>query len=216
MNVISARRSSELVGRRGSVRVRLLAPGELLPGGAADIESAVVVLSGDLAGLGEGGSLFLPAGATTSVVAGADGARVLVVRAPAAGPGPHRPAGDTDNTSAAVLAAGGGFADMSVRWLVDASASGSTALVVAASTFAPDGHHELHRHPRAEEFFLVVAGSGEHLTEDGAIRLGPGDAVLVGAGEWHGYRTDPGVTTTTIYGYLGAASLDDAGYEVCS
>ncbi|MEK8104582.1 cupin domain-containing protein [Micromonospora sp. M12] len=80
----------------------------------------------------------------------------------------------------------------------------------------PDGHHELHRHPHAEEFFMVLDGGGEHLTETGAIRMGPGDVVLVAAGEWHGYRTDPGVTTTTVYGYLGAASLDEAGYEVRS
>jgi quercetin dioxygenase-like cupin family protein len=103
---------------------------------------------------------------------------------------------------------------MRVRWLVCAATSGSTALVVATSTFAPDGRHELHRHASAEEFFMVVEGGGEHLTESGPVRLGPGDAVLIPAGEWHGYRTDPGVTTRTIYGYLGAASLDDAGYEV--
>jgi mannose-6-phosphate isomerase-like protein (cupin superfamily) len=42
--------------------------------------------------------------------------------------------------------------------------------------------------------------------------MGVGDLVLVPAGEWHGFRTD-GVTTA-VYGYLGAGSLQQAGYEL--
>ena len=202
-----------LTGRHGTVEVLSLAPGETLPAGGDDTESAVVVLTGDVSGHGDGASLFLPPGGRDRLTAGAQGARVLLVRARAASVAAGRV--DADHRSSAALETGGGFTDMRVRWLVSA-ASGSTALVVATSVFAPDGHHELHRHPYAEEFFMVVEGRGEHLTATGAVRLGPGDMVLVAAGEPHGYRTDPGVTTTTVYGYLGAASLDDAGYEVCS
>jgi quercetin dioxygenase-like cupin family protein len=204
-----------LIGRHGSVEVRSLNPGEALPGGAPDVESAVVVLAGTMSGHGAGTALFLPPGDPVDLVAGPGGARLLLVQARAA---VRAAAGrkDADRVSSAVLEAGGGFTDMRVRWLVSAGASGSTSLVVATSTFAPDGHHELHRHPYAEEFFMVLTGGGEHLTGTGGLRLGPGDIVLVAAGELHGYRTDPGVTTTTVYGYLGAASLDDAGYEVCA
>lgn len=201
-------------GRNGFVEVRSLDPGEALPDGAPDTESAVVVLAGTVSGLGDGASLFLPPGGPAGLVAGAEGARVLLARARPRTRVTGREG--ADRASTAVLEAGGGFTDMRVRWLISAAASGSTAVVVATSTFAPDGHHELHRHPHAEEFFMVLTGGGEHLTETGSLRLAPGDTVLIAAGEWHGFRTDPGVTTTTVYGYLGAASLDDAGYEVRS
>lgn len=206
---------TRLTGRLGEVEVCALEPGAVRPEGGADVEAAFVVLTGTVSGVGEGAARHLPPGVPADLVAGARGARLLIVRVPATGaPRPPR-AGVTGEASAEVLAAGGGFADMRVRWLVSGAATGSTGLVVATSTFAPDGHHELHRHPHAEEFFLVVAGSGEHLTESGPVRLGPGDIVLVPAGERHGYRTDAGVTTRTVYGYLGAAGLDSAGYEVC-
>jgi quercetin dioxygenase-like cupin family protein len=195
----------------GSAQVLSLRPRESVPASTDDIESAVVVLAGEVAGLGAGAARFQPAGGAADLAAGPAGARVLLVRARAR----QRPEGSAD-ASTAVLEAGGGFTDMRVRWLVDAATTGSTALVVATSAFAPDGHHELHRHPYAEEFFLVVEGSGEHLTADGEVRMGPGDLVVVPAGDWHGYRTDPGITTRTVYGYLGAASLGDAGYEVRS
>ncbi|MDG4810780.1 cupin domain-containing protein [Micromonospora sp. WMMD1120] len=207
---------TRLDGRHGSVEVTDLAPGQALPAGAADTETGVFLLSGTLSDLDPGAALFLPVGEPGDLVAGPEGARVLLVRARGAQrpPAVARRPPEVDHVSSAVLAAGGGFTDMRVRWLVCRADAGSTRLVVATSTFAPDGHHELHRHPNAEEFFMVLDGGGEHLTETGAIRLGPGDVVLVAAGEWHGYRTDPEVTTTTVYGYLGAASLDEAGYEV--
>ncbi|MFY0579771.1 cupin domain-containing protein [Cystobacter fuscus] len=78
----------------------------------------------------------------------------------------------------------------------------------------PGGSHQLHRHPHADEFFLVLQGGGEHLTKDGPVRLNPGDLAYIPAGEWHGFQTDPGVTTRTVYGYLGAGSLAQAGYEL--
>ncbi|MBM0276136.1 cupin domain-containing protein [Micromonospora tarensis] len=220
MNVLTRGGASteRLTGRHGYVEVCGLAPGAALPAGAADTESAVVVLAGTLSGLDRGASLFLAVGEPSDLVAGPEGARLLLVRARGGGRSPTvgSRSDDVDHVSSAVLTAGGGFTDMRVRWLVSGADPGSTRLVVATSTFAPDGHHELHRHSNAEEFFMVLDGGGEHLTETDAVRLGPGDVVLVEAGEWHGYRTDSGVTTTTVYGYLGAASLDEAGYEVRS
>jgi quercetin dioxygenase-like cupin family protein len=112
------------------------------------------------------------------------------------------------------LRAAGGFIAMGVHWLATTQTVDACALVLATSTFTPGGSHALHRHPRADEFFLVLQGGGEHLTADGPVRLDPGDIAYIPAGEWHGFRTDPGVTTRTVYGYLGAGSLDQAGYEL--
>ncbi|XVV02578.1 cupin domain-containing protein [Actinosynnema sp. CA-248983] len=113
-----------------------------------------------------------------------------------------------------LLADVGGFADMGVRWLATTDTLGTAGLVVATSTFAPGGHHEPHRHPHADEFFLVLRGGGYHHAPDGPVRLDPGDLVHVPAGEPHGFATDPGTVTTALYGYLGAGGLDQAGYEV--
>lgn len=113
-----------------------------------------------------------------------------------------------------VLGTVGGSVDMGVRWLATTDTVGSRSLVVATSTFVPGGSHELHRHRHADEFFLVLSGTGEHLTQDGPVRLGPGELAFIPAGEWHGYRTDPGTTTRTVYGYLGAGSLAQAGYDL--
>ncbi|UQA56802.1 cupin domain-containing protein [Polyangium aurulentum] len=124
-----------------------------------------------------------------------------------------RIAGAADRGDGALRAAGG-FIDMGVRWLATTQTVGARALVVATSTFTPGGSHALHRHPRADEFFLVLQGGGEHLTQDGPVRLNPGDMAYIPAGEWHGFRTDPGTTTRTVYGYLGAGSLEQAGYEL--
>ncbi len=118
---------------------------------------------------------------------------------------------DTGNSS---LQEAGGFIDMGVHWLATTETVGTRKVVVATSTFTPGGSHQLHRHPNADEFFLVLQGSGEHLTQNGPVRMNPGDIVYIPANEWHGYRTDPGVTTRTVYGYLGAGSLEQAGYEL--
>ncbi|AUG80774.1 hypothetical protein CFP65_6106 [Kitasatospora sp. MMS16-BH015] len=108
----------------------------------------------------------------------------------------------------------GGFEGMAVHWLATTGTVGSRRLAVATSTFVPGGTHHLHRHPAADEFFLVLLGGGDHLTENGRVRLGQGDLAYVPAGEWHGFRTRRGVTTVALYGYLGAGSLAGAGYQV--
>jgi len=126
-----------------------------------------------------------------------------------------RPINDCATGRGDLLGALGGFVDMGVRWLATTDTVGSQSLVLATSTFVPGGSHELHRHQHADEFFLVLSGAGEHLTQDGPIRLTSGDLAFIPAGEWHGFRTDPEITTHTVYGYLGAGSLDQAGYDLC-
>jgi len=120
----------------------------------------------------------------------------------------------TEDRGNSHLSAAGGFIDMGVHWLATTQTVGTRKLVLATSTFTPGGSHQLHRHPHADEFFLVLQGGGEHLTRSGHVRLNPGDMAYIPAGEWHGFRTDAGVTTRTVYGYLGAGSLEQAGYEL--
>ena len=60
----------------------------------------------------------------------------------------------------------------------------------------------------------MLSGADEHVSQYGTTRLTAGDLTLIPAGEWHGFRTDPKIITRTVYGYLGAGSLDQAGYNL--
>lgn len=207
-------------------------------------ESATVVLTGKGTWIGEANLLLgpgegvfnppgtwrglTPASSETTVLltvygGGADvetdgePAPVTLAGAPQAGGcGCHLapPVEDCSTDRGDVLGTVGGSVDMGVRWLATTDTVGSRSLVVATSTFVPGGSHDLHRHPHADEFFLVLSGTGEHLTQDGPVRLAPGDLAFIPAGEWHGFRTDPAITTRTVYGYLGAGSLAQAGYDL--
>jgi quercetin dioxygenase-like cupin family protein len=107
-----------------------------------------------------------------------------------------------------------GFISMGVRWLATRDTIATSNVTLGTSSFEPGGQHDLHRHPHAVEFLLVVGGGGMHLTEDGGTPLTYGQVVLIPSGEWHGFCTDAGVTTHTVFGYLGAGSLAEAGYEL--
>jgi len=212
------------LGAKGTVEARFFAAGA----GARlrhGVESALVVLAGagDWRGDGhtwslrQGDGVYTPAGGAHEWTATSDDTCLLVVRADAPredGPPEPRRFAATDDSGEGVLGSVGGFVDMGVRWLATTETVGARRLVVATSTFTPGGSHGLHRHHNADEFFLVVSGSGAHLTETGEVALVEGDLVFVPANEWHGYRTDEGTVTRAVYGYLGAGSLEQAGYEL--
>ena len=85
---------------------------------------------------------------------------------------------------------------------------------MAPATFEPGGLHEHHRHPNGDEFLFILEGGGEHLTPGSAVRLDAGEIAYIPAGEYHGYRNKAGALTRTLFGYFGAGSLEEAGYEV--
>jgi quercetin dioxygenase-like cupin family protein len=221
---------------RGMLLLQELSPGSRLPTHVLPrAESVTFVLSGrgewNTGGwswpLAAGEGVFNPPGTLRAFEAAPEeGAMLLVACGGTSRPrdalpwGAHRAAGcgcrisRTADAGSSPLREAGGFIDMGVHWLATTQTVGTRSVVVATSTFTPGGSHQLHRHPRADEFFLVLQGGGEHLTREGPVRLGPGDMAYIPAGEWHGFRTDPGVTTRTVYGYLGAGNLTQAGYEL--
>ncbi|MGH2941620.1 MAG: cupin domain-containing protein [Solirubrobacteraceae bacterium] len=213
-------------GGTGAVTIEVLAPGAISPPSHAAAETVSFLLGGRLACNGSpeplvaGDAVFHPAGSERSFRN--TGSEPALLFAAHAAPGAVASNGDGieprrvspevgDDPS---LDPDSGFISMGVRWLATSDTVGTRKVTLGTSTFEPGGQHDLHRHPHAAEFLLVVAGGGLHLTEDGPVALRYGDLVLIPTGEWHGFCTEPGVTTRTVFGYLGAASLAEAGYEL--
>ena len=109
-----------------------------------------------------------------------------------------------------------GWHDMDVKWLITKETMGTTKTVVGRTFFPPGSKHALHRHPNAEEWEYIISGEGiKHVGKD-SIVMRAGDLVFCPQNEYHGLENPAGNTEplVTIWGYCGAGSLEDAGYEL--
>lgn len=214
-------------GATGAVTIEVLAPGATSPPKPTAAETVSFLLGGCLTDNGPdtpllaGDAMFHPAGCLRSFRnIGSEPALLFAVRSMTtqgcsrADIGAVAQRVSLEVSDDPELDRDSGFISMGVRWLATRDTIGTCNVTLGTSTFEPGGQHHRHRHPQALEFLLVVSGGGMHLTQDGATPLAYGQLVLIPAGEWHGFRTDPGVTTCTVFGYLGAASLSEAGYQL--
>jgi quercetin dioxygenase-like cupin family protein len=181
--------------------------------------------------------LHAPAGAPHALAAGPEGLDLLVVlSAPNAASAGWEEGGDAVSQGAPPAAQTArvltgretdeielddpatGFIGMNARWLATDEICGTGSVVVGASRFAPEGGaHELHRHAEAAEFFIVLSGEGAQLDEDGAeVPVEVGEAALLPRGSWHGFRSTGSEEVRAVFGFLGATSLDRAGYELAA
>ena len=76
----------------------------------------------------------------------------------------------------------------------------------------PGSKHDIHRHPNAEEFEYLVSGRGIARVGDTDVELGPGEVVFVPKNDYHGFENSGDEPVFMVWGYAGAASLDEAGY----
>lgn len=196
---------------RGAVARMTIEPG----GGQAShrhpgSEEATLVLDGRgtaLAGgrrlpIEAGNLLYAPAGADHALSAGAEGLDLLVVLAEGS-----RVAGWEEGGEPAPEARAGAH-------LLSGLETGELELEEVC--FAPGGGaHELHRHPDADEFFVVLAGEGVQLDEDGGeVAVEAGDLAFLPRGSWHGFRNTGKRDVRAVLGLLGASGLDAARYEL--
>jgi quercetin dioxygenase-like cupin family protein len=107
-----------------------------------------------------------------------------------------------------------GWIDMQVQFLIDARAAGASQLVVGRTVLPPGARHERHRHPNADEFLVVMSGSGEVYTDGGREPSSAGDVIYTPRGHWHGFDNTSGEDVLLIWGWSGAGSLAAAGYEL--
>ncbi len=107
-----------------------------------------------------------------------------------------------------------GWVDMRVQFLVDQQSAGSDEFLLGRTVLPPGARHERHRHAHADEFFVVLEGSGEIYTDHGTERCAEGDVVFTPRGHWHGFDNNGSEDVVLIWGWSGAGSLEAAGYEI--
>lgn len=112
------------------------------------------------------------------------------------------------------LRADEGWIDMQVQFLVDARSAGTDELVVGRTVLPPGARHERHRHPNCDEFLVVLSGRGEVYTDEGEEPSQAGDVLFTPAGHWHGFNNTSDEEVVLFWGWRGAGSLEQAGYEL--
>jgi len=89
---------------------------------------------------------------------------------------------------------------------------GAEHSVFGITVFPPGAKHDIHRHPNAEEWEYLVSGHGIARVGDADVELGPGEVVFVPKNDYHGFENTGDEPVCMLWGYAGAASLDEAGY----
>ena len=72
-----------------------------------------------------------------------------------------------------------------IRHLIAPWVTHSAHLWVGLSDVDPGSSSNPHRHPRQEEVFVVLEGSGAIVVDGTSVPVGPGSVVLVAPGEEH-------------------------------
>jgi len=104
--------------------------------------------------------------------------------------------------------------DMQVRFLIDEKSTGSDKLLIGWTVLPSGARHDKHRHPNADEFFIVVQGSGFIYTDTGREPSVQGDVIFTPRGHWHGFDNTGKEDVVLVWGWSGAGSLEAAGYEI--
>lgn len=106
-----------------------------------------------------------------------------------------------------------GWVDMQVQFLVDQATAGSEDFLLGWTVLPPGARHERHRHPNADEFFIVIEGEGMIYTDSSREPSTKGDVIFTPRGHWHGFDNTGDEDVVLVWGWSGAGSLDGAGYE---
>lgn len=107
-----------------------------------------------------------------------------------------------------------GWINMQVQFLIDQKSANSDKLVLGWTVLPPGARHDRHRHFHADEFLIVIKGSGVIYTDDGDEPAGEGDVVFTPREHWHGFNNTSCGEVVLVWGWSGAGSLEAAGYEI--
>jgi mannose-6-phosphate isomerase-like protein (cupin superfamily) len=106
-----------------------------------------------------------------------------------------------------------GWVDMQVQFLIDKKSAGANH-VVGWTVLKPGARHERHLHRNCDEFFIVIKGRGHIYSDLGEEPSGEGDVVYSPRGCWHGFNNTSDEDVVLVWGWMGAGSIEDSGYEV--
>ena len=106
-----------------------------------------------------------------------------------------------------------GWVDMKVQFLIDRATAGTDQFLLGRTLLPPGARHDRHLHRHADEFFIVLSGSGRIYTDNGTEPAGEGDVIFTPRGRWHGFDNTGGSNVVLIWGWSGCGSLEDSGYE---
>lgn len=107
-----------------------------------------------------------------------------------------------------------GWINMQVQFLIDQKSMGSDKLLIGWTVLPPGARHDKHRHPNADEFFIVIQGRGFIYTDAGREPSAKGDVIFTPRGHWHGFDNTGDEDVVLVWGWSGAGSLEAAGYEI--
>jgi len=107
-----------------------------------------------------------------------------------------------------------GWIDMQVQFLIDKATAGTDDFLLGWTVLPPGARHDRHLHRNADEFFIVLEGSGNIYTDDGTAAAKKGDVIWTPRGRWHGFDNTGDVDVVLVWGWSGCGSLEDSGYEV--
>jgi quercetin dioxygenase-like cupin family protein len=107
-----------------------------------------------------------------------------------------------------------GWIDMQVRFLIDQKTAGSDKFLLGWTVLPPGARHDKHRHPNVDEFFIVIKGSGFIYTDGERQAADKGDVIFTPRGHWHGFDNTGMEDVVLAWGWIGAGSLEAAGYEI--
>lgn len=107
-----------------------------------------------------------------------------------------------------------GWVNMRVQFLIDQARAGSDEFLLGWTVLPSGARHDRHRHPHADEFFVVLSGHGLIYTDDVDQTAQEGDVIFTRRGNWHGFNNTGDEDVNLLWGWSGAGSLEAAGYEL--
>ena len=107
-----------------------------------------------------------------------------------------------------------GWVNMQVQFLLGSESVGVDDFLLGWTVLAPGAKHDRHLHHDADEFFIVLQGSGRIYTDDGTAPSTKGDVIWTPRGKWHGFDNTGDEDVVLVWGWNGAGSLEASGYEV--
>ncbi len=105
-----------------------------------------------------------------------------------------------------------GWIDTQVRFLIDKNTADADH-IIGCTVLKPGARHENHRLRNCDLFFIVLKGRGMIITEHGDIPGNEGDVVYSPRGCWHGFNNTSNNEVVLLWGWMGAGTIDAAGYE---